>query len=157
MIAIGSGQFGQLHSTFSHTQNIRVIYMRLKRKYRVHAFFALIYSEQSCGNLIRRLRADSHHHLRVRSELSARVGCCCCCCCCCCYCCCWSRRRTRRSPVRPSVRPIRRFVHRLIGSRSRPLHVRSFVRSCMSVHLGSFVRASAVHSLFFLWPGFNEV
>merc|ERR1719193_2148212 len=69
----------------------------------------------------------------------------------------WSRRRTWRPPVGPSVRPIRRFVHRLIGSRSRPLHVRSFVRSCMSVHLGSFVRSSAVHSLFFLWPGFNEV
>merc|ERR1719209_949654 len=52
MIAIGSGQFGQLHTTFSHKHKIRVIYMRLKRKYRVHAFFALIYSEQSCGKIL---------------------------------------------------------------------------------------------------------
>lgn len=143
MIAIGSGQFGQLHTTFSHTHEIRVIYMRLKRKYRSCLFRAYIQREQSCGNLIRRLRADSH--LRVRSELSARVG--------------FGGGRGDRRSVRPSVRPIRRSVHRSsVRSHDRCTFVCSHARLFVRSHLGSFVRASAVHSLFFLWPGFdNEV
>lgn len=121
MIAIGSGQFGQLHTTFSHTHEIRVIYMRLKRKYRSCLFRAYIQREQSCGNLIRRLRADSH--LRVRSELSARVG--------------FGGGRGDRRSVRPFVRSdgpfiVHRFVHTIVARSFVPMHVCSFV------YLGSF-------------------
>jgi len=55
--------------------------------------------------------------------------------------------------VRSSDPTVRSSAHRFVFTTV----ARSFVRSCMFVHQGSFVRASAVHSLFFLWPGFNEV
>merc|ERR1712142_750870 len=120
MIAIGSGQFGQLHTTFSHTQNTC----------NLHAFeaeisfmpFSRLYTASRVAVILS--GGCERFSSSPRPKRTFRPS--------------WSRRGTRRSPVRPSVRPIRRYVHRLIGSCSRPLHVRSFVRACSFIKVRSF-------------------
>jgi len=109
----------------------------------VHAFFALIYSESrvavilsgGCEQILISA-SEANFPPELVSAADAEIA---------------------GPSVRPFVRSdgpfiVHRFVHTIVARSFVPMHVCSFV------YLGSFVRASAVHSLFFLWPGFdNEV
>merc|ERR1719180_589616 len=135
MIASGSGQFGQLHTTFSHTQNT----------YNLHAFeaemsfmpFSRLYTASrvavilsgGCEQILIST-SEANFPPELVSAADAEIA---------------------GPSVRSSDPGV--YVHRSTGS----LHVRLFMHVRSFVHLGSFVGASAVHSLFFLWPGFNEV
>jgi len=141
MIASGSGQFGQLHTTFSHTQNTcnlhafeaEMSFMPFSRLYTASRVAVIL--SGGCEQILIST-SEANFPPELVSAADAEIA---------------------GPSVRSSVRPIREYAFIVQPVRSRALHVRLFMHVRSFVHLGSFVRASAVHSLFFLWPGFNEV